>query len=122
MKSLDEVLKNKLTGLCYGKRVILPFSANFLKIVIDDDVITDFSDNTQSGVIVEEYTDFTNIYFLEYKKLQDAVGKFKGIKMLLTEYDKDIFDFSNHRKIILYLKENHIVEIEEPDEEIIFID
>lgn len=122
MKILDDVLKNKVRGLYYGKRVILPFAANFLKIVIEDDVISDFSNNTHSGVIVEETENFTSIYFLEYKKLNEVIGKYQGIKILLTEKGKDIFDFANHRKVILYLKENHILEIEEPDEEIIFID
>lgn len=122
MKTLDDVLKNKIHGIYYGKRILLPFAANFLKIVVEDDVISDFSDITESGVIIEEKENFTNIYFLEYKKINEAVGKFKGIKILLAEKDKDIFDFANHRKLVLYLREEHVVEIEELDKEIIFID
>jgi len=122
VKNLNDVLKNKLHGLYYGNRILLPFNAHFLKIIIENDVISDFSDHTRSGVVVEEKEEFTDIYFLDYKKLADVVGKFQGVKILLSEKDKDIFDFSSHRKIILYLKEKHIVEIEESDKEIIFID
>ncbi len=83
--SLENIIKNKETGLYYGNRLILPFKAYFLKIVIEKDVITDFSNNPNSGVLIEEEEKFTNIYFLEYKKLDSDVSQFHGIKLLLVE-------------------------------------
>lgn len=121
MKSIDEAIKNKIGGLYYGNRLILPFKAYFLKVIIDNKIITDFSPGAGSIYIVEE-NEFTNLYFNDYKLLSDVVTEYEAIKMLLVEKGEDIFDIKNHLKLIVYLKEKHKTIIEEANEDILFLD
>jgi len=121
MKTIDEVLKNNLSGLWYHNRIILPFSVHFLKIIVNTDIITDFSLNSK-GVFIREIEDFTDLYFLEYKDLNSSISKYEAIKMVIVEKGKDIFDFNNHLKLSLYLEKKHKVKIEECDQDILFLE
>ncbi len=121
MKTLDEVLENKIPGLFYNNRLVLPFQAHFLKVIIEDDIITDFSPSSK-GIFIREESDFTDIYFLEYKHLNDAVSKYEAIKIVAVEKGKDVFDFKNHKKMAIYLGDKHQVRIEKTDEDILFIE
>ena len=70
MKTIDEVLKSKNNGLYYGNRIILPFKGTLLKVVMEDDIITDFS--TSSKLIhIHEGDDYLDIYFKDYEHLKD---------------------------------------------------
>jgi hypothetical protein len=121
MSSIEEVVKNKLYGLHYGNRILLPFKAYFLKIIIENDIVMNMG--ARSGdIVINEAPDFTEIYFLQYKDLSHFITKFETIKMVVSERGKDIFDFKNHKKIALHLKEKHMVTIEEIDEDILFIE
>lgn len=121
MVTLDEALKQGLTGLYYGNRIILPFTFYPLKIVMEKDIISDFSSNARGAEMVE-HKDFIDLYFFDYPVLREVITKFENIKMVIVEKDKDIFDFGNHRKIALYLKEKHQVTIEETDKDILFLE
>jgi len=121
MTTLNEVLKSKSKGLYYKNRLILPFSGIFLKVIVNDDIIMDFSPSSKH-IFIEDHNDYTDIYFKEYKHLKDAVSKFEAIKMVLVEKGENIFDFNNHKKIVIYLEEKHQVKIEETDEDILFIE
>lgn len=121
MKSLDEVLKENLTGIYYGNRVLLPFHCHFLKIVIENDIITDFS-KQHKGATIRETPDYTEIYFCDYPDLEENISKFENIKMIIVEKGKDIFNINEHRKIALHPEGKHILLIKELDENIIFID
>lgn len=121
MKSLDEVLKNNLKGIYYGNRILLPFQCHILKIVIENHIITDFS-LANKGAYLNETPFYTEIYFLDYKDLGEKISRYENIKMIVVEKGKDIFDFSQHRKIALHPEENHNILIKELDENTIFID
>lgn len=121
MRSIEDVLNNKISGLYYGNRVILPFIVNPLKIVIESDIITDFSISSK-GAYISERESFMDIYFLEYKNLKDSIKKYECIKMIAVEKGKDIFDFNNHKKIALRLDKGHRLIIEKLDEDIAFIE
>ena len=121
MKSLDEVLENKLNGLYYNNRLVLPFHVHFLKVIIEDEIITDFSPSSK-GIYIREEADFTDVYFLEYKHLNDAVSKYEAIKMVVVEKGMDVFDFKNHKKLAIYLEEKHKIRIEKSEEDILFIE
>src|SRR3989339_655698 len=105
MKTIDEVIKAKTPGLYYGNRLIIPFHAHFLKVVI-----------------VNEEDDFTNLYFLDYKDLKNSLTKYESIKFVVVEKGKDIFNLQNHKKIAVYLEEKHKARIEETDADILFIE
>jgi len=121
MKTIEEVIKNKLTGLHFGNRLILPFHAHFLKVIVEDEIISDFSPSAK-GINIIEDEDFTNLYFLDYKELKNSISKFEVVKILAVDKGKNIFDTGNHKKIIVYLKEKHKAKIEEADEDILFIE
>lgn len=121
MTALEDILKSKPNGLFYNSRLILPFQGVFLKIIVDDDIIMDFSPESKS-IYIAENENYTDIYFKQYKHLKDAVSKYEAIKMVLVEKGKDIFNFDNHKKIIIYLGEKHQVKIEETEEDILFIE
>ena len=121
MKSLDEILQNNITGIYYGNRVLLPFHFTALKIVIENDIITDFSIR-EKGAYVNEYSDYTEIYFMDYPNLEANISKYENIKMIIVEKGNDIFDFNTHRKIAIRPEGNHILSIKEIDENTIFIE
>ena len=121
MHSIEEVLKKDLHGLCYYNRLLLPFQAHFLKIIVASNIITDFS-RTSKRTYIREIEDFTSVYFSEYKELKDALSKYEAIKAVVVEKGKDIFDFNNHIKLSFYLEKNHKVKIEECDQDIIFLE
>jgi len=121
MFSISQVLKENKPGLYYGNRVLLPFHCTILKIVIEDDVITDFSIGDK-GAYVNETPDFTEIYFIDYPDLESNISKYENIKMIVVDKAKDIFDLKTHRKIALHPEGNHILSIKELDDNTIFIE
>lgn len=120
-KTLDEVVKNNLFGLYYGNRVILPFDGIILKIILDKDVLLDFSPSSET-VFIGETADYMEIYFKGIDRLSDVISKYECIKLVIVEKGKDIFDFSNHRKLALHLEEKHKLRIEEINDDILFIE
>lgn len=121
MFTIKQALEQKKKGLYYGNRIILPFEANFLKIVVDKEIITDFSP-AAGTVYINESGAFTDIYFNKIDLLSDKVTKYEAIKIIAAEKDADIFNFHNHLKFALYLEDNHQLKIEPIDEDIIFIE
>lgn len=121
MNSINDVVENKINGLHYGNRLLLPFHAHILKIVIDDDIITDFSNNSKF-VEISYRNNFMEIYFLKYKDLTNTVSEFENIKMIVVDDGKDIFDPETHEKIALYFEDAHKIRIEKITEDILFIE
>jgi hypothetical protein len=121
MYPIDVVLSKKLNGLHYYNRIILPFKAHILKVIVSANIITDFSPKSKK-IFIREKEEFTSVYFLDYKDLNDALSKFDAIKMVVVEKGKDVFDFNNHIKISLYLEPGHKVKIEECDQDIILLE
>jgi len=121
MKSINEVLKEKKTGLYFGNRILLPFSCHILKLNIENDLITDFSPSFK-GVNISENPDFMEIYFHDYKDLGDVITKYEAIKMIVVEKGKDIFNTKNHITLALKPEENNQLRIEKLGENQIFIE
>ncbi|MAT58203.1 MAG: hypothetical protein K8F60_13010 [Melioribacteraceae bacterium] len=121
MRTLDHVLKNSVIGLHYGNRVILPFECELLKIVVDSSIITDFSSMSEDAEYVIN-DGFTEIYFHSFESLEEKVTQYENIKLVIVEKGKDLFDFENHRKICLSVKENHKLQIKEIDDETLFVE
>lgn len=121
MSLLDKTINEKKHGMFYGSRVMVPFVADVLKAVIDDEIITDFSPVSE-GAYYEKFDDYTEIYFFEHEDILTDVSKYETIKMIVVEEGEDLFDFETHRKISLNPKENHILEIEELSDDTVFIE
>jgi hypothetical protein len=110
-----------LYGLYYGNRLILPFQCIFLKIIVNKDILFDFSVNSKF-IAVEEGKDYTDLYFREYENIQETISEFESIKMVVVEKNKNIFDFKNHIKLAIYFEGKHKIRIEKTDEDILFIE
>ncbi len=121
MKTLNEVLENKIHGLYYGNRVLLPFAAEVLKLIYKNEIITDFSLQNK-GARYKIYEDYMEIYFCETDNLDAEIDDYNVIKMVVVEKGTDLFDFKNHRRIDLHLLGKHKLAIEKIDDEMIFFE
>ena len=121
MMTIENTIKNKLKGLYYGNRMLLPFNCNLLKVIIEDDIIMDFSPSSKS-IYIHEEENFTEIYFKQFKNIKDAVSKYESIKLIAVEKDKDIFNFDNHYKLAVHIEDEHKLTIDKTDEDILFIE
>lgn len=121
MNSIDKALSEKKNALYYGARVILPFVADVLKAVIDDDIITDFSP-VSDGAYYEKHDYFTEIYFFDHEDILGDVSKYETIKLIVVDEDDDMFDFETHRRISLNPCENHKMELTKIDDDVLFIE
>lgn len=121
MKTLAEVLEKKMKGLHYGNRVLLPFKAEILKMVIGRNIITDFSKNPHGASIrVTDY--YTEIYFCDYKDLEEELASYEVVKLVVVEQGKDIFNFENHIPLELDPGEKHELTIAQIGDDLIFIE
>ncbi|GBD89184.1 hypothetical protein BMS3Abin03_03134 [bacterium BMS3Abin03] len=121
MNIKEKLSEGNFTGLYYYNRLILPFKAHFLKVIVHDEIITDFSPSSK-GIFIREKEDFTDVYFHDYKDLKGSLSKYEAIKMVVVEKGEDVFDFNNHLKLALYLEKKHIVKIEKCEEDILFLE
>ena len=115
------MFEKNLEGLYYGNRLILPFQCMFLKVVVNRDIITDFSIRSKYVSISEEENS-TSLYFHEYENLKETISEFEAIKLVIVEKGKDIFDLNNHIKLAIYLEDKHKLRIEKTDDDILFIE
>ncbi|MCC6549409.1 MAG: hypothetical protein IT279_05005 [Ignavibacteriaceae bacterium] len=121
MASLSELLAQGTDGMFFGNRLILPFRCELLKVIIDDDIITDFS-TSERGIVLRYADGFMDVYCLDYKNLKDAVSKFEAVKFIAVENGEDIFDEGKHIKFVVYLKEKNKTRIELADKDILFFE
>ena len=121
MKTLDDILKNKVNGLHYGNRILLPFVCDLFKAVVENDIVMDFSPTHKSAEYFK-HEDYTEIYFYDFENLSEVITKYETIKLVVVENGKDIFDDSNHRKLVLHFLEKHKLKIEETNEDILLIE
>ncbi len=121
MKTINEVLKENSGGLVYGNRVLLPFQAEVLKIVIGSEIITNFSKQLHGAHV--RVTDFyTEIYFYDYKYLEEELSQYDLIKLVCVQQDDDIFDFENHIPIELSIESKHKISIKKISSNEIFFE
>ncbi len=121
MATIKEILGNGAYGLYFGNRVLLPFRCHVLKVIFENEIITDFS-SSQKGACYKIQKDFTELYFHEVDDLEEVVSEYKGIKMVVVQEGNDIFDFNNHEKLNILLDENHKLKIEKVEDDILFFE
>lgn len=121
MKTIEQVVSEEIQGLYYGPRVILPFVVDVLKAIIDDDILYDFSKKSE-GAYYEKHDNFTEIYFFGHEDIFRDVSKYETIKLVVVEEGKNMFNFSNHKKISLNPIEHHKLEINSLDDDVLFIE
>jgi len=121
MKTIEQVISENIHGLYYGPRVILPFAADILKAIIDDDIIVDFSHRSKIAYY-QKQQNFTEIYFFEHEDILKDVSKYETIKLVIVEEGKNMFNFSNHKMISLNPVEHHKLEISSLDDDVLLIE
>ncbi len=121
MSTISDALKSKKQGLYYGNRVLLPFNAYILKVIINDDIIMDFSPSSKY-IFINETEAYTEIYFKDYKNIKEIVSKYEAIKLIAVEKDKDVFNMDNHFKLDIRIGDKHNLSIEKTDDDILFIE
>jgi hypothetical protein len=121
MKTIKDALKQKKNGLYYGNRVLMPFQAYILKVIIDDEILMDLSPSSKQ-IYVNDTPEFTEIYFKSFKDIKDVVSKYETIKLIAVDKEDDLFDPKNHFKLVLTIGDKHNLKIEETDEDILFIE
>ncbi len=119
MKTIKEVLNGNGSGLYYGNRILLPFKAEILKIVIDSAIITNFSKQPH-GAQVRVTDNYTEIYFCDYKNLEEELTEYDVIKLALVQEGEDIFKNENHISIELTIESKHKLSIKEIDDDKLF--
>ena len=107
-------LEAKRQGFTVGNRLSLPFRADFISIMIgrqrsmvgEPDLITDFSQSSR-GVMVEEQSDRTDLYFSKQKSLQEEIGHWRGTLIIeCCEKGADIFDFATHLRLVCMVRDD----------------
>ena len=121
MKTINEALNEGSGGLYYGNRILLPFKAEILKIVIDSEIITNFSKQLH-GASVRVTDSYTEIYFLDYKNLEEELTEYDVIKIVLVQQEEDIFNIKNHIPIELAIESKHKLSIKKIGDDIIFFE
>jgi hypothetical protein len=121
MKTINDVLNDNSPGLYYGNRILLPFQAEILKIVIDSQIIANFSKQPH-GASVRVTDDYTEIYLCDYKDLEEELTKYDLIKIVLVQQGKDIFNFENHIPLELSIESNHKLSIKKIGTDEIFFE
>ena len=114
-----EIIESDEKGFYIGTRMILPFRCNFIKLIADSHIYTEFVGNKDVKVSQSEKN--TSIYFREAGKLNHFEDSYKSIKLILASEDEDLCDRKNHIKVICHILDNHEVELELPGEDDIFI-
>jgi hypothetical protein len=118
---IDDIISDEKHGLHFGNRLILPCELEILKVILNAEIIMDFS-SSKYGAEYNIKNGYTEIYFKEYKSVEDEISKFESLKMIVVDKDKSLFDFNNHRKIALHTEENHVLKITKLDDDVLFIE
>lgn len=119
-RTIKEALEKDLNGFYIGNRLILPFHCQFIKMIVENEIITEFKDT--DDVKIHHSPKNTSVYFRYIGRLKSLINSYKNIKIIIAEYDVDLCDINNHYKLICDLDDNHLVKIYEPDENVIFIE
>lgn len=121
MKTLQNAIDEAVKALYYGNRLLLPFKVDILKIVIENDIITNFnSDKHDAKYFVRD--SFTEIYFNDFKDIGAHAKDNDIIKMTVVEKGNDLFDTKKHIAIGLTYFSGHQLNIDKLDDEILYFE
>lgn len=119
---LKEEIRGGATGFYIGSRMILPFKCQFIKLIVDNHIVTEFVGNKNIKLSQEEKN--TSIYFTESGKLNDFEGSYEYIKLIIAGLEDDLCNRENHIKVVCSIEDNHLVKLElaEDNDDILFIE
>lgn len=120
--NIKEEIRGGATGFYIGSRLILPFKCQFLKLIVDNHIVTEFVGSKHIKISQEEKN--TSIYFTESGKLKDFEGSYEYIKFVIAGLSDDLCDKENHLRMVCSIEDNHIAKLElaEDNDDILFIE
>jgi len=118
--SVKEALDQNKHGFYIGRRVALPFKCQVLKVIAGGENLTVMQGS--GSIEIGQDAQNTSIYFLLSGKLKDYVGSYNVVKLIVCELEDDICDMTNHIKLVCKMEDNHQVVIEEPSDDMLFIE
>ncbi|MBN4065941.1 hypothetical protein JYT51_01250 [Candidatus Amoebophilus asiaticus] len=119
-KTIREAIESDLKGFYIGRRLALPFKCQVIKIIAGGENLTVME--RSGSICIGQDPQNTSIYFLLSGKLKDYVGNYKVIKLIVCEYDDDVCIMDNHVKLVCEMKDNHLVNIQVPSDDMLFIE
>ena len=117
---ISHALEQKKKGFHIGQRLILPFSCQIIKIIVDDEIYTEVVGG--KNIRINQDPQNTSIFFRIGGKLDNMVGTYKVIKMIICEWEDDLTEVSKHRKLVCEMEKDHQVIIHEPLDDMLFIE
>lgn len=118
--TIQQALDAKATGFYIGRRIIFPYKCQFIKVIFDNEVFTDFTG--KGDVFVEQGPENTSLHVLGKGLLQKYAERFAKMKLIICEYDADLTDFHNHIKLVCEIGEKHEIRLTLPGDDVLFID
>ena len=118
-QEIIDIVNSEVRGYHTGNRMILPFKCNFIKIIADSQIVTEFKKNNDLTVSQEPKN--TSLYFREVGRLKEFEGGYQYIKIILASLEDDLSNPDNHIKMICEIEENHKVNMKIPGDDVLFI-
>ncbi len=118
--TIKDAINAKKTGFHIGQRLVLPFRCQIIKMMVKGELFTELVGS--NNVKIQQDPKNTSIYFRLSGKLDNLVGTYRVIKLIVCEWDVDICDVSKHIKLVCEMEENHVTIIHEPSDDMLFIE
>ncbi len=118
--TIENAIKKGKKGFYIGHRLILPFRCQLLKIIFDNHIYTQLVNN--KDVVIDQGPQNTSIYVLEEGNLRNYIHNYEYIKLIACEMDADLSDPKTHQKVVCKVLDDHMVDINYPDDDVLFIE
>lgn len=120
MSIIEKSIQENKKGFYIGTRMILPFKCQIIKIVVDNHIYTEFVGN--NDIKISQDAQNTSLYFREAGRLHHFEGSYEKIKMVIADFDCDLCDRNNHKKVICKIEDNRYVSYRLATKEDLFIE
>ena len=118
--TINKALADNKKGFYVGHRLILPFRCQIVKIIVEKEVFTEMVGS--DDVKINQDPKNTSVYVRFIGKLDNYIGTYKTVKLIIAEWDADLTDMSNHIKIVCEMQEKHVFNIHVPSDDMLFIE
>jgi hypothetical protein len=118
--TIKEALAQNRKGYHIGNRLILPFRCQLIKVIAEGHIITEMVGG--NDIKLQQDPHNTSIYFRHMGQLRNNFSKYEVIKLIACEWDDDLCDMSKHIKLVCGIGEKHEVTIEQPNDDMLFIE
>ncbi|MCH8902945.1 MAG: hypothetical protein IIA45_03405 [Bacteroidetes bacterium] len=118
--TIKEALESGKQGFHIGRRLILPFKCQLIKIIVEREIYTELIGS--KDVKINQDPQNTSIYFRAIGDLDKVIGSFEVIKLIVAEEGAELTDITTHIKLVCEIAEGHEVNIHVPSDDMLFIE